>query len=432
MAILSAKTVYGEVSGIPCGYTGYTVFKGIPYAAPPVGPLRWAPPLDPAPWTGIKSCDVFPKISVQNKNKPGEFYQKEFFPVQAPMSEDCLYLNIWTPAESPGEKLPVMLWIHGGAYMHGHGHEIEFDGEAFCRRGVILVTINYRLGIMGYFAHPELTKRSSYKASGNYGLLDQIHALRWVNKNIGAFGGDAGNVTVFGQSAGGGSVISLCASPLAKGLFHKAIIQSAGGVGSLGGAFTLKDAEDYGEHVVDSSGLSFEEFSKLSAEEALDKANAAALSYTYSNNFWLKLIPNTDGYALPQDPGQVIASGNHHPIPYMSGTVTGDAKLFGERQIDWLKLKSGDQPLYVYSFCRDMPGDDNAGAFHSAELWYIFGTLMRCWRPLCGLDYDLSLRMTDYWTSFAKSGNPNCGSWDEWPDYTASKPHIQILDINQN
>ena len=428
MALLNATTVFGEVKGIPCGYTGYTVFKGVPYASPPTGSLRWAEPIDPEPWTGTKVCDVFPKISVQNKNNPGEFYQKEFFPMQASMSEDCLYLNIWTPTADTSEKLPVMVWIHGGAYMHGHGHEIEFDGEAFCRRGVILVTFNYRLGIMGYFAHPELSKKSINGVSGNYGLLDQIQALKWVSNNIGTFGGDPENVTVFGQSAGGGSVLSLCASPLAKGLFHKAIIQSAGGVGSLGGVFTLSDAEDYGQYIVSSSGLTFDEFSRLSAEEALEIANAAALSYSGSG-FRLKLIPCTDGYVLPQDPGQTIASGNHHPMPYMTGSVTGDSKLFGERDIDWLKLKSKDHPLYVYSFCRDMPGGDNAGAFHSAELWYIFGTLMRCWRPLVGADYDLSLRITDYWTSFAKSGNPNSAGNEEWPDYTADRPHIQNLDI---
>ena len=429
MALLNATTNFGEVSGVPCGYTGYSVFKGIPYASPPVGSLRWAEPIDPEPWTGTKVCDVFPKISVQNKNRPGDFYQREFFPVEAPMSEDCLYLNIWTPAAEAGEKLPVMVWIHGGAYMHGYGHEIEFDGEAFCRRGVILVTINYRLGIMGYFAHPELSQKSKHGVSGNYGLLDQIQALKWVKSNIGFFGGDPENVTVFGQSAGGGSVLSLSASPFAKGLFQKAIIQSIGGVSSIGGVYSLGDAEDYGKHIVSNSGLSFEEFSKLTAEDALEKANAAMMTYTGGSGFRLRLVPCMDGYVLPRDPGETIASGEHHPVPYMTGSVTGDSKLFGEREIDWLKLKSKDHPLYVYNFCRDMPGGDGAGAFHSAELWYIFGTLMRCWRPLCGADYDLSLLMTDYWTSFAKNGNPNSEGNAEWPDYTADRPHIQILDI---
>ena len=414
MALLTAQTKFGAVSGLECGYTGYSVFRGIPYAAPPVGSLRWSAPVDPAAWSDVKVCDKFPAISVQNKSREGDFYQKEFFPVQAPMSEDCLYLNIWTGAEDTGAKLPVMVWIHGGAYLQGYGHEIEFDGEAFCKRGVILVTINYRLGAMGFFAHPELS-------GTNFGLLDQLQALKWEKQNIDAFGGDPDNVTVFGQSAGGGSVLSLCASPLADGLFQKAIIQSAGGVGSLGGAYFHEELKKFGAFIVENAGMTWEDFRKLSAEEILEKAMAANIAY--EGGFALRFRPCADGRVLPDDPGKVIESKNHMAIPYMTGWVAGDDKLFGDEEVDWLKLKNNN-PLYIYYFDHDVPGDDGAGAFHSSELWYIFGTLQRCWRPMRGNDYDLSLRMTDYWTSFAKTGNPN----EDWPEYTNENRHIQSIN----
>ena len=422
MALLTAKTRYGDVSGVRCGHVGYSVFKGVPYAAPPVGELRWKAPANPAPWDGTKVCDKFSSIAVQNKARPGEFYTKEFFPIQEPMSEDCLYLNIWTPAEDTTAALPVMVWIHGGAYLQGYGHEMEFDGEAFCKRGVILVTINYRLGPMGYFAHPELTAASENGASGNYGVLDQIHALKWVRENIEAFGGNADNITVFGQSAGGGSVLSICASPLAKGLFHKAIIQSAAGVGTLGGEYTLADAEKYGAFIVENAGLSFSDFRNLPAEEILEKSMVAMMAY--GGGFALRLRPCTDGYVLPQDPGTVIGNKEHAPVPYMAGVVSGDSKLFGEQEIDWLRIKHGDNPLYVYYFDHEVPGDDNAGAFHSSELWYIFGTLQRCWRPMSGRDYDLSQAMTDYWTNFAKAGNPGNPAW---ASHSSDNPYIHEL-----
>jgi len=425
MALLTANTKFGAVSGVPGGYTGYSVFKGIPYAAPPINELRWAAPVDSASWDGVRACDKFSATAIQNKQNPGDFYQKEFFPVQEPMSEDCLYLNVWTPAESDTEKLPVMVWIHGGAFIAGFGHEMEFDGEAFCKRGVILVTINYRLGCMGYFAHPELSKQNEKGVSGNYGLLDQIQALKWVKENIKAFGGDADNLTVFGQSAGGGSVISLCTSPLAEGLINKAIIQSAGGIKTLGGLFTLKDAEEFGSRVVEHSGLSWEEFSTLSADEVFTKVSAATAAM-FEGKFILRLLPCMDGYVLPDDPGAAIESGKHHAIPYMAGWVSGDENFFGDHSnIDWLKLKNGDNPVYIYRFDHDVPGND--GAFHSSELWYIFATLQRCWRPMRGKDYDLSLRMTDYWTSFAKTANPNCGDWEVWPEYTTQKPQVFAL-----
>jgi para-nitrobenzyl esterase len=421
MAIQTVKTTFGNVSGIPCGNPAYTVFKGVPYAAPPVGELRWQAPANPVNWEGVKVCDTFPPISVQNKFRAGDFYQKEFFPVQPDMSEDCLYLNIWTPANEAGEKLPVMFWIHGGAFIQGFGHEMEFDGEAFCKRGVILVTINYRLGAMGFFAHPD-------GINGNFGLLDQIQALKWVHSNIESFGGDPANITVFGQSAGGVSTLTLCASPLTTGIISKAIPQSAGGIGMPGKPYSLEDAQKFGAYIVEQSGVSLEDFRRLSADEVNEKVMAA--SATYGDEFTLRMKPCTDGNVLPDDLGSIIAQGKHHAIPYMTGYVSGDTKIFNSKQpVEWHKLKNGNQPLYVYEFTRDIPGDDKPGAFHSGELWYIFGTLHRCWRPMSGADYDLSLKMTDYWTNFAKNGSPNGNNLPLWSEHTEANPHImQIKD----
>ena len=213
----------------PCGSIeglvreGFLLFKGIPYAQPPVGALRFSPPQQMEPWNGVYKATEFGPICPQDSHEPGSFYHKEFYSGEAPrMDEDCLYLNILTPKQWR-EPLPVAIWFHGGAYLNGHGAEMEFDGEAYAKRGVILVTVNYRLGFFGFFAHPKL------KHSGNYGILDQIAAIDWVRENIGAFGGDTDNITVFVQSAGGGSVQTLVRSALTEGKVHKAIIQSAGG-----------------------------------------------------------------------------------------------------------------------------------------------------------------------------------------------------------
>ena len=200
------KTASGKVSGVV--ENGVNVYKGIPYAAPPVGDLRWKQPQPAKSWKGVRACDKFGPASLQGGSAEGSFYWKEFYQGGAPeMSEDCLYLNVWT--SSSRKKMPVMVWIHGGAYMNGYGHEIEFGGEAYASKGVILVTLNYRLGMCGFLAHPLLDEENGGHGSGNYGLYDQIAALRWVHDNIAAFGGDPDNVTVFGQSAGAGSVQTL-------------------------------------------------------------------------------------------------------------------------------------------------------------------------------------------------------------------------------
>ena len=481
MALDRVRTTAGWVQGIPCGDPSFTVFKGIPYARPPIGERRWTAPEDPEPWEGIRRCDTFPPMAMQTRPLKGQFYQREWFPVELPMSEDCLYLSIWTPAsvyeappdpdgqEVPVEPFPVMMWIHGGAFQNGYGHEQEFDGEAFCRRGVILVTVTYRLGALGFFAHPALSRRSPHAVSGNYGILDQIHALRWIRENIAAFGGDPDNVTIFGQSSGGASVRTLAVSPLARGLFHKAIIQSAGGI-SRGRDLSLGDAESRGVTLCQEIGRDISQLLSLTSDDFM----ALVLEATPWRDRVGMWRPNVDGYVLDESPGQAIAHGRHANVPYMTGSVAGDGGLgmgapvgtkaaFEEmiraqhgayadrylsllevqdddsalvaqgrrsrvmplaapRTLAWAHVRQGRQPVYLYYFDRDVPGEDRPGAFHSSELWYVFGTLTRCWRPLTGVDYDISLAMTDYWTNFAKSGDPNGPSVPQWPAFSEERP----------
>ena len=258
MALFEAKTKYGLVRGH--SMEGYTVFKGIPYAKPPLGEGRFAAPQEPDSWEGIYEAEHFGSVAMQVPLDPASFYGKEFYqyPDYMPArSEDCLYLNIWTPAGEAGEKLPVAFWIHGGAFLQGYSHEVEFDGEAYCRRGVVLVSINYRLGVFGFLAHPWLEEQAGQggrRISGNYALLDQIAALRWVRENIAAFGGDPGNITVFGQSAGCMSVQALVSTPLTEDWIAKAIFQSASGYKSMMGTHTMEEAKKAGEEFVELTG----------------------------------------------------------------------------------------------------------------------------------------------------------------------------------
>jgi len=479
MPLRNVRTRDGTVEGIAAGNPAYTVFKGVPYGRPPVGALRWAPPQPPAPWDGVRRCDTFPPVSIQAVQRKGDFYQREFFPVDMPMSEDCLYLNIWTPAETAGDRLPVMMWIHGGGFMQGYGHEMEFDGEALCKHGVILVTITYRLGALGFLAHPELSKRSPQGVSGNYGILDCIHALEWLHENIAAFGGDAGNITIFGQSAGGMAVQALVTTPLARGLAAKAIVQSAGGIITMGGAHTLQDGETLGAFICRDAGCTFEQLLEMPAERVRD-ITAAALSRVPQGGQRLRMAPVVDGWLLPDSAASLVARGEHADIPYLTGSVSGDGGLFGGRPAatvaefeqgirsvygaaadkylalfnvkddkdleraqaarkraasmlaprGWARAhqRLGRRPVYTYYFCRDIPGEDHPGAFHSSELWYLFGTLARCWRPMEALDYGLSLQMTAYWANFAKTGDPNGPGLPAWPAFTAGQPLTMRFD----
>src|SRR5215213_1681641 len=287
----AVRIASGMLAGVAGVDDSVTVFKGIPFAAPPVGQLRWQPPQPPLAWAGMRAADTFGPICPQLGPPAGSFYQQEFYLHEEPQSEDCLYLNVWTAAQNETERRPVMVWFHGGALVEGSGSLPSFHGETLARKGVVLVTVNYRLGVFGYFAHPALSAESDRHVSGNYGLLDQIAALRWVRHNIAAFGGDPGNVTIFGQSAGAMSVFALLVSPLAAGLFERAIGQS-GSPFSFRELRTLQQAEQAGvERAAGWGAATLADLRTLSAETLLGARDPAA--------FATRPGLTIDGWALP-------------------------------------------------------------------------------------------------------------------------------------
>ncbi|MCJ7835092.1 carboxylesterase family protein [Cuneatibacter sp. NSJ-177] len=477
MALLIAKVESGVLRGTYSGNDKVSVFKGVPYAAPPVGELRWREPQPPEPWEGVRDAYTFSDICLQEQAEKGSFYQKEFYEVRFPMSEDCLYLNIWTPAESDQDRLPVAFFIHGGGFSAGMGINKSYDGEAFGKRGVVTVTINYRVGVYGFLAHPELTAENEHASSGNYGLLDQIAALKWVRKNIAAFGGDPEQITIFGQSAGGGSVQLLCGSPLTRGDIRRAIIQSSIVLAPLREPINkpLAAAEQFGADFVHKIGVSsIKEARGLSGEELLSRY----IKFK-GGRFGLYFKPVVDGYAVEDDMLNQVLKNKHHRISYlMGGTLDemangpmeapkeapkdrssyeiirdemGPASEYyfeipKEEREDisemparhicgccaWseLQVEQGRTPVYQYLFSHTPPGDDHPGAFHSAEHPYVFQTLFRIWRPYRGEDMELSNLACGYWTNFIKFGNPNGEGLPEWTPYTKECPEVMELKPN--
>lgn len=433
----------GEIEGV-LDDEGVVVYRGIPYAAPPVGDLRWKQPQPVIPWDGIRKCDKFGPASLQEGQQKGSFYWKEFYQDGNPeMSEDCLYLNIWTPATGKKNKLPVMVWIHGGAFMNGFGHEIEFDGDAYAKKGVILVTLNYRLGMCGFLAHPLLTEENGGVGSGNYGLFDQLAALRWVKNNISVFGGDSNNVTLFGQSAGAASVQALISSPLAKDYIQRAIIQSGGGLGGIISTRPLAEVQAEGKAMWDSAGFSTLEEMRACPADSFQNVMMNYMSHQKSFR-GMPYSPCVDGQLLKESTYEAAVNGNELDIPYMIGYVAQDLMpdMMRKAAVDWSLLleKQGRRPAYVYCFSRDLPGEDMEdtggfgsmkGAFHSSELWYMFGTLDKCWRPMENTDYELSDRMVTYWTNFARNGDPNGENLPEWKPCKNEDQHVQMLDVEK-
>lgn len=443
MSLTLANTQYGQIEGLKCD--GYTVFKGIPYAKPPIGDLRWRAPQEPESWDGVYEAKTFSSKSMQEEH-PDAFYDKEFYckeEFRVSASEDSLYLNIWTPAKDAEEKLPVVFWVHGGAFMGGYGSEMEFDGEAYCKKGVILVTINYRLNIFGFLAHPWFVEENAYHVAGNYGILDQIAALKWVHQNISNFGGDAGNITIMGQSAGAMSVQTLICSPLTGGMISKAIMQSGGGYDNgMNDRMNLDEALSYGETFVNFTGAKSVEELRSKTPAELYAALGPFMGEMMKNGKGLVLKPNVDGYVLERYYDELIENGAVKNIPYMLGSNKNDifvdkkdadagirSKLYNGCVDFSHKLeKAGLGASYVYFFKRELPGDD-AGAFHSAELWYTFGTLNRCWRPVTEGDYALSKSMVEYWTNFARTGNPNSNGDTPWKQCTQDDAFVMEFDV---
>ena len=429
------KIENGYIQGVQSAAKGVSVFKGIPYAEAPVGDLRWRNPQPLSSWGGVRKADKFGPIPMQADLSQMDLYGKEFYADGMPeMSENCLYLNVWAPTKtlkSPSSKLPVALWINGGAFDHGYGSEIEFDGDAWASRGVILVTFNYREGLFGFLAHPLLAgEYDAESRSGNYAIYDQIAALEWVYKNISVFGGDPENITLFGQSAGAKSVQYLLSTPMANEKIAKAIMQSGDGISP-----ELQGREEYFEDVWE-QGRRFCEFAGLRSLIQMREISAEDLMAKYeeykAQGNSITLRPMYDVYAVGESFTTAVTSNHIKDIPYMIGCTTGDG-VQTAMNIDQFcaarRYYEAQQPVFEYLFKRKLPGDD-AGAFHSSELWYMFGTLDRCWRPFTAADRKLSDEMLDAWTNFCKYGNP-CGKeqTDYWKPFTSEDPFRKVFDV---
>jgi para-nitrobenzyl esterase len=402
------KTQYGTISGKLSPDGTVKIFMGIPFAAAPVGDLRWKAPQPAEKWDGIKQCTENPPSAMQHKPQPFMMWSQEFITPAEPISEDCLYLNVWTSAKKVDEKLPVIVWIHGGGFSGGSGTVPLYNGEAMARKGIVFVTVNYRLGMFGFLATPELSAENENNVSGNYGILDQIAALKWVKENIANFGGNPHNVTIDGQSAGSMSVNCLLVSPFAKGLFHRAIAQSGTLIsGDRPISATLQNAEQIGAKILEDANIpNVAALRTLPADSILKIKVPGMLSPVLDN----VLVPAME---------KTYSEGSQNDVPLILGWNSGDTLLFGQdikdiyKKWDDLQAIKGRNPVYMYFFDHTPPGEPNFGAFHSAEFAYCLHTLKLWNRPFTQADYDLEEEMSDYWVNFAKTGIPG-GDWQKY------------------
>lgn len=414
------QTPCGSIQGLYDAENNINIFKGIRFA----NAERFEYPVKVTSWEGTYQATEFGPAAFQEsafvEPDPNEFYHKEFYEgEQISYSEDCLFLNIWAPKGA--KNAPVLVYIHGGAFDHGYSYEKPFDGTALCKRGVILVTISYRLGALGFLALPEI--QETYGHSGNYALLDQMTALSWLQDNIRAFGGDPYNVTLSGQSAGAMSVQLHCVSPLTDGLFHRAIMYSGGGVTNPSRhTRTLENPLTYGKQFMKRLGAStLDELKQMDVKAITMEFFKMRNELGWEAKFGKPVI---DGYFLPESEYDLTEKGLQKDIPYLIGTTSEDICLdtFPFMAEDWVKRQHnlGRKPSYLYRFSRQLPGDNN-GAWHSSDLWYVFGTLDRCWRPFEETDYKLSDSIVNYLANFARTGDPNGGNEKEWPAYDEKK-----------
>ena len=423
----------GQIKGVETATKGVVVYKGIPFAAPPVGKLPWREPQPVVPWKGVKIANAYGAAAMQITWDPQSFYGREWRASgSVPFNEDCLYLNIWTPsAGEKNKKLPVAMWIHGGGYREGFAFEPEMDGgEEWALRGVILVSVTYRLGVIGFFSHPLLSAESPHGVSGNYGLMDQAAALKWIHDNIEQFGGDPNNITIFGQSAGAGSVQSLCASPISKNMVSKAISMSGGGLSNARPGIPLDTAQLANKKFMDHFGkATLDDMRALSFDELIQLSQ----KYTDATKTRVGWSPVIDNYFLKKTFTDAATAKEIADIPYMIGFTANDLGDMTKPVSDFCALRStqSSKPAYAYLFQRQLPGD-SSGAFHSSDLWYIFHSMKHSWRPFTEGDKALSDQMVDYWTNFARYGNPNGKSGDVWKPYTTQSPQFLVMDADNN
>ena len=413
---------------------GVKVFRGIPYARPPVGPLRWRPPLPATIWRGVRDAKHLGHNCIQHQP------YSDIDPFAAGVSEDCLYLNVWTKSiDKIATRRPVMVWIHGGGFFAGFGGEERHSGAQLAKKGAVVVTLNYRLGAFGFLAHPAFAAESPYHAAGNYGLLDQLAALRWVQRNIARFGGDPSRVTIFGESAGGMSVGSLIASPLAKGLFQRAILESGTGVnigvGSRDNA--QKIAMQFAEslHVRGSGAEAAQRLRALNPDKVL--AASLHLGPAGQPAFW----PVVDGYVLPHPVDSTLLNGAANLVPVIAGTNRdeGDEWMGAPTRTFARLISARGAPTYVYMFSR--VGEDSAnrarGAYHSAEITFVFGRPHPLQASAGSAPYDSTVAeaMSDYWVSFATTGDPNsgpsAGKWPRWPRFESATDSLLEIGPDQ-
>jgi len=464
------------------------IYKGIPFAAPPVDDLRWKPPQPAAAWEGVKVCDKFGPA-------PMGYYSASYPAFSKPPSEDCLYLNVWTPAKMTGDKLPVMVWLYGGAFWFGEGSSPTYEGTNLAKKGVVVVTFNYRVGPLGWLAHPLLSKEDPHNSSGNYGLLDQIAALQWVQKNIVAFGGDPSRVTIFGESAGATSVICLMASPLTTGLFQRAIPES---MAELGSWSDIRE-DKYGQPAKEKMGLQLAKdlgcdtaadpiacMRTKDAQEVMDVGKPGADLFGPSA---YRYEPCVDGWIIPDLPLNIFEAGKQQNVPLLIGSNADEGRLFSNVSVadmtsynSYVNLVGGDKvqevltmfpgttdaeaksslnrvltlltftcpakayagamsnvksPAYFYQFSRVAPGN-KTGAFHSREIGYVFGNLspmlsaLKAEQYFDDADRALSEAMMKYWTNFATKGDPNGEGLTKWPVYdTATGQYMDLGDTTQ-
>jgi para-nitrobenzyl esterase len=485
LAADQVKIANGLIEATAAPSAGVRSFKGIPFGAPPVGDLRWKEPQPVKNWTGARNADQFGARCMQRTTPASDYWFRG-----NGMSEDCLYLNVWTPAKSDRERLPVLVYVFGGGFQNGDGSEPRYDGESMARKGMVAVSLNYRTNIFGFFSHPELTKESPQHASGNYGLLDQVAALRWVQRNIAAFGGDPKRVTIAGESAGSISVSGLMASPLSKDLIAGAIGESGSMTASLPPR-PLADAEQDGVKFAASAGAASLAALRAMTAEQVQEVSAKGGAMRFSTAL--------DGYFLPKLPTPIFEAGQQSRVPLLAGSnseeqgarsVLGASeptpenfanavrKLYGDRAGEVLKvyaastpeevvqaatdlasdrfiahgtwqwtelqMKTGGKPVYRYYYTRPRPrylgmpgqappsaGAAPRGAAHSAEIQYAMGNLTLdkryAWEPA---DSKVSETMQGYFVNFIKTGNPNGSGLPNWPAYDA-KTNYQRMRIDE-
>ena len=426
------QTPCGAISGAACQWPGVTAYKGIRYATAE----RWKYPEIITHWDGTYDASAYGNCCYQ----PRSFYDEETVPEKAfyyhefrqgetyTYSEDCLFLNIWAPEEADSKsRLPVLFYIHGGGFTGGCGHEKHFDGPVWAAKGLVAVTINYRLGPLGFLCLPELSEESGH--TGNYGLFDQLAALQWVHNNIASFGGDPDNITLMGQSAGAMSVQQHLLSPLSRPYISKAVMSSGCGVNKLFGSYQPPEKNyDFWRQVMRLSGCSdLAAFRALSPEKLF---NSMKQAQTQSKRKGMICAPCTDGVFMPAAPMDIVAAGEQADVPTIAGSNSEDMfpPILQKMALNWCLTQDTQNKArsYAYYFNRKLPGDRN-GAWHSADLWYWFGTLKNCWRPFIEKDQELSEQMTSYLAQFCRAGDPNAPGLPQWLPISGSQKKVLLL-----